>query len=93
MLTAQIAKYQVRGRGLRVINKKNLGDVTGRKGFFRFRRVKTVSARLMEEPFVVVRPEGNKFCERGYLIVNEDGSLDAVPFDEFNDEFHRSHNY
>ena len=78
---------------MNVISEKNIGDITGRKGFFKYRRVKMVSARLMEEAFVVKRPQGTKSCERGYLIVNDDGSLDAVPFDEFNEKFDRLHNY
>ena len=78
---------------MKVINENNLGDITGRKGFSRYRHVRMVSARLMEEAFVVQTPEGNKCCERGYLIVNGDGTLDAVPFYEFNEKFDRSHNY
>ena len=67
-----------------VMSKQNIGEISSRKGFFKYMRKpiepeSIVLAKLMNEPFEF---DGHKFS-RGYMVVDQCGKLAAMSFDDF----------
>ena len=77
----------MRSSSIKIINQDNIGEITAKQGFFAYRSVKAIKARLMDGCFTVETSKGKITIEHGYLVIDEDGHLYGVSFDEFNEKF------
>lgn len=82
--------FKMRSSSIKTINKDNIGEITARQGFFSYRSVKVIRARLMEGRFTVEASEGKTTVEHGYLVIDDNGDLYGVSFEEFTKHFHSS---
>ncbi|MFQ5638665.1 MAG: hypothetical protein ACE5IR_11800 [bacterium] len=80
-----------------ILNADNIGEVTSRKGFFKYTKRPTapetlVKAKLINEPFRFKFGGGKiQSFDRGYIVIFGNGKIAAMDFEKFNDLYESIH--